>query len=71
MEVEHSQSPETTGLGAAFISGLSTGFWNSKKELKDLRKVDKIYKPEISKEEREEKYRCWKEIVNRSLKYYF
>ncbi|MEJ2249173.1 MAG: FGGY family carbohydrate kinase [Candidatus Lokiarchaeota archaeon] len=70
-EIEHSQNPETTALGAAFIAGLSTGFWKSQKDLKNIRKIDETYKPKITEEERQERYRCWKDIVNRSLKYYF
>ncbi len=69
IQVEHSQNPETTALGAAFIAGLSTGFWKSKEELKSVRKVDKVYTPQIDEERRRELYSFWKDVVRRSLNY--
>jgi glycerol kinase len=69
MEVEHSKNPETTALGAAFIAGLSTGFWESREQLRSVRKVDKVYTPQIDKETRQELYDTWKDIVRRSLNY--
>ncbi|MBD3255253.1 MAG: glycerol kinase [Candidatus Lokiarchaeota archaeon] len=69
MEVEHSQNPEITALGAAFIAGLSTGFWSSREELRAIRKVEKKYHPQMSQDDREERYDFWKDIVSRSLNY--
>jgi len=69
MEVEHSQNPETTALGAAFVAGLATGFWKSTEELKSIRIVDEVYTPKMSEKERNEKYEFWKNIVSRSLNY--
>jgi len=71
MEVEHSQNPETTALGAAFIAGLATNFWKSREELKEIRKIDKIYEPRMSKERREKLYSVWKDVIRRSLNYSF
>jgi glycerol kinase len=71
LKVEHSENPETTALGAAFIAGLKSGFWQSQEQVKKFRKIDKVYTPQISLEEREKKYEQWKEIVNRSVKYCF
>lgn len=69
MEVEHSQNPETTALGAAFIAGLTTGFWDSRENIKEIRKVDRIYKPRMSEEKRKKLYNAWKDIIRRSLNY--
>ncbi|TXT58212.1 MAG: putative glycerol kinase [Promethearchaeota archaeon] len=71
LEVAHSKNPETTALGAAFIAGLKSGFWDTKQQITNLCVVDKIYTPQISEEEREEKYSQWKDIVRRSLQYCF
>ncbi|MHA1294322.1 MAG: FGGY-family carbohydrate kinase, partial [Promethearchaeota archaeon] len=70
MDVEHSGNPETTALGAAFMAGIETGFWKSEEELNQIRKIDQIFKPQLTKEEREKKYQKWKDIVSRSLNYY-
>ena len=69
MEVEHAQNPEITALGAAFVAGLATGFWKSTEELKTIRKIDKVYKPQMSEQERETKSKKWIDIVARSLNY--
>ena len=69
MEVEHSANPETTALGAAFMAGLAVGYWKSEEELLQLKRVDKIYKPQMTEEERKKKYSCWKDIISRSLCY--
>lgn len=67
LEIEHSANPETTALGATFMAGLETGFWKSEEEINKIRKFDKIYKPQIGKEERKAKYKGWKDIIKRSL----
>ncbi|MFX1273909.1 MAG: glycerol kinase 5 [Promethearchaeota archaeon] len=68
-KIEHSQNPETTALGAAFIAGLETGFWSSQEDLMNIIKTDKTYTPIMSAETRTRKYEYWKDIINRSLNY--
>lgn len=69
IEVHHSAETETTALGAAFMAGLETGFYNSLDDLKEISKVDKVYSPEMEKKHRELKYKCWQDIIHRSLNY--
>lgn len=69
IEIEHSANTETTALGATFMAGLATGFWSSEDDLTKIRKVDSVYKPQMSKEERKKKYAVWKDIIARSLNY--
>ncbi|MHA1195548.1 MAG: glycerol kinase 5 [Promethearchaeota archaeon] len=69
LKVERAANPETTALGAAFMAGLATGFWNSKDELLKIRKIDKVFEPKMSEEEREKRYDFWKDIIKRSLNY--
>ncbi|MCY3998096.1 MAG: glycerol kinase GlpK [Flavobacteriaceae bacterium] len=42
------KTTETTALGAAFLSGLSVGFWKSKDELIDIWEVDQTFHPNKS-----------------------
>ncbi len=60
---------ETTALGAAFLAGLAVDYWGSFREIEEIWKVDKIYEPVMSKEERDKLYKGWKDAVNRSLKW--
>jgi glycerol kinase len=69
LEIEHSSNLETTALGAIFMAGLASGFWKDENDLLQIRKVDKTYKPRISKDERDKKYSNWKNIITRSLNY--
>ncbi len=54
---------ETTATGAAYLAGLAVGYWQDQDELKKNGSVDRIFKPKISKEEREEKLKGWKKAV--------
>ena len=57
---------ETTALGAAYLAGLATGFWKSKKEILERRENDKIFKPLMKEEQRMELYAGWKRAVERA-----
>ena len=67
LEIQRPTNTETTALGAAYLAGLCSGFWNSIDELKELNKIDKSFTPNMSKQEVEQKTKGWKEAVNRTL----
>ena len=58
---------ESTAMGAAFLAGLAVGYWSSRDELRTVLSIDKVYKPEISQEEREKRLSGWKKAVGRSF----
>ena len=58
---------ETTALGAAYLAGLAIGYWESIEEIRKLWRVDKIFEPRMSKEEREKLYNGWKRAVEKCL----
>ncbi len=57
---------EITALGVAGISGITAGFW-SKKEFFNIRKVDKIFTPNMDESKRDFYYSRWKEAVNKAM----
>ena len=57
---------ETTALGAAYLAGLATGFWKSKKEILERRENDRIFKPVMKEGRRSELYDGWKRAVERA-----
>lgn len=63
------QNVETTALGAAFCAGLATGLWQSKEEILDYWKIDRIFTTEMKHSERKERYAQWKRAVDRSKKW--
>ncbi len=58
---------EATARGAAFLAGLSTGFWKSTSELQNSFELDKRFEPAMEKDQREALYDGWKRAVQRSL----
>jgi glycerol kinase len=63
--INRSQYVESTGIGAAFLAGIATEFWTSGRELKELRKAEKTFYPNIGDEERQRAYEGWSDAVNR------
>ena len=57
---------ETTAIGAAYLAGLATGFWESTEEISKIREVDKVFEPKMDIEKREKRYRGWLRAVERS-----
>ena len=64
--VNRPKTVETTALGAAYLAGLAVGFWESKEEIQKNRQVDKVFKPQMPAEKRNEIYAGWKRAVERS-----
>lgn len=54
---------ETTALGAAYMSGLSSGFYSDFDELLNIQTLDKSFYPQMKEEEKRELYRMWKTAV--------
>ena len=54
---------ENTALGACFLSGLHTGFYESQDYIKSLKSDNVIFKTKFSKEEVNKHYRLWKIAV--------
>ncbi len=52
---------EATALGAAFMAGLTTGLYESFDDLSKLWKVDRVFEPKMSQDERDTKYAGWLE----------
>ncbi len=58
---------ETTALGAAYLSGLASGFWPDIEAIKAQWKVDRAFNPLMAEGEVAETIRFWRKAVNRSL----
>ncbi len=58
---------ETTALGAAYLAGLATGFWNSIDELQQQWQIEKIFSSEITEANRNKLTKGWKKAVTASL----
>jgi glycerol kinase len=60
---------ETTAMGAAFLAGLATNFWDNTNELASLFTIDREFHPAITEESRNQQLAGWKRAVERSLRW--
>jgi len=57
---------ETTALGACYLAGLATGYWQSKEEIKANWGLDQKFNPKLAKAKREKLLWGWHKAVDRS-----
>lgn len=58
---------ETTALGAAYLAGLATNYWESKEEIKKNWALSKTFVPIMEREKRERLINGWHKAVGRSF----
>ena len=56
---------ETTARGAAYLAGLAVGYWKNKEEVRSNQQIERVFHPNMQKEERERKVKGW----NKAVKY--
>lgn len=57
---------ESTALGAAYMSGIHTGFW-TKEELLEMKRVDRTFTQKMDTVKVDRKYKLWQKAVKRSM----
>ena len=57
---------ETTALGAAYLAGLSVGYWDSLESISEQWSIEKAYKPEMEADKIELLLENWNKAVGRS-----
>jgi glycerol kinase len=57
---------ETTALGAAYLAGLSTGFWKDRAEVTNNWREERRFSPQMPAAQREELYAGWLRAVERA-----
>jgi glycerol kinase len=65
-EVVRSTIEEVSALGATFLAGLATGFWNSMEEIRALYSSDRTFLPHKSPEEISNLYAGWKKAIEKT-----
>lgn len=65
--VERLKINEVTALGAAYLAGLATGFWQNLEELSSKVVSERHFRPSIETTQRHIYYQGWKEAVARVL----
>ena len=67
IDVVRAATAETTALGAAYLAGLSCGFWADREELASLAEGKRVYEPSMPSEHAAELLDGWREAVRRAL----
>lgn len=63
------QMIETTGLGAAYLAGLATGYWKDKEDIIKNVGEEKKFVRKVTLEEAQEKIKGWKRAVRCAIAY--
>lgn len=58
---------ETTALGAAYLAGLSSGFWSSRDELLSENEIERTFESSVTEEKRAELLQGWHNAIKRTL----
>lgn len=58
---------ETTALGAAYLAGLATGYYENKEEIRKNWQLGRLFEPQMEEEKRESKLKGWKRAVKCTL----
>lgn len=61
--IARAKNLETTALGAAFLAGLTVGYWKDLEELKSLHGTAQIFEPKMDEARKEKLYKGWKKAV--------
>ena len=56
---------ETTALGAAYLAGLATGYWESTEELQEQWSIDRVFEPQDTDEHVKQLLHMWHKAVER------
>lgn len=67
-DVERAPEPDMTAAGAAYLAGLSCGFWRDYRELTSLQQGYETFKPFMSAQQRDEKKEKWKDLLKHLLR---
>lgn len=67
--VERPVVKEVTALGAAYLAGLATGFWQNLDELRNKTEIEKTFIPDGDEQKRARRYKGWRKAVKRSLQW--
>jgi glycerol kinase len=69
LAVERPVVTEMASLGACYLAGLGVGFWDSREELAEQWKIEKVFEPNMEASRREELYTDWRRAVERTFKW--
>jgi glycerol kinase len=67
VELRRPKYLETTSMGAVFAAGIGAGVWSSLDSIRSTWQLDRVFKPEMSKESRAQVMASWRASVSHVL----
>jgi glycerol kinase len=64
--VQRPELCETTALGVAYLAGLAINIWSGIEDIEEQRRVDRVFEPGISADEREARRCGWHKALDRA-----
>jgi len=58
---------ETTALGAAYMAGLTVGYWKDKDEIIGNISIDRIFSPQIGTDQQQQKLKMWHKAIKYAM----
>ena len=65
IDVERPTQIETTGLGAAYLAGITAGVWQDIDELESHREIERVFSPQMDSTQRQEQLAHWRNTIQR------
>ncbi|NLT47595.1 MAG: glycerol kinase GlpK [Clostridiales bacterium] len=65
--VERPVNRESTALGAAYLAGLTVGYWKNLADVEENRSIDKVFEPDMDETKRKSLLQGWHKAVSRCL----
>jgi glycerol kinase len=66
VKVQRPAVQETTALGAAYLAGLTTGFWHDRNDIRRNWALEREFKPQVTRASADASHREWLRAVERS-----
>ncbi len=66
IEIDRSEISDSTALGSAFLAGLSIGFWSNKDEIEECRIINRIFKPNMTSQQRDKLLKGWYDAIDKA-----
>jgi glycerol kinase len=67
VDIERPECIETTALGAAYLAGLTSGYWKNIDEIKQNVKTDREFLPKMDERTRQKLVAGWQKAVEKTL----
>ncbi len=69
VEVERPEILEATALGAAYFAGIAVDYWKYPDDIERIRRIERVFTPEMDAGARDTLYTGWKKAVDRSCQW--